>query len=142
MQEGLTVSPWESVLDQLVLGSQEFLEELKRSMQGGSPAERKRAEGLSPRRPSWADVVKSVEEVKGEEWATFRDRHGDRGRDLALYVARRWSGLTLSELARRSGLKGETAAAMAVKRYGARLGRDRREQTRLRHIAEMLNVES
>ena len=61
---------------------------------------------------------------------------------MALYAARRWSGLTLSELARRGGLKGETAAAMAVKRYGARLARDRRERMQLKRIAEMLNVES
>jgi hypothetical protein len=111
-------------------------------MEGGSPAERKRAEVLSRRRPSWADVVKSVEQLKGEEWETFRERHGDRGRDLALYAARRWSGLTLSELAEGGGLKGATAAAMAVKRYGALLCRDRREKTRLQRVAEMLNVES
>ena len=116
VREGLKISPWESVLDQVVLGSQEFLEKLKRSMEGGSKAERKRAGELSQRRPSWADVLKSVEQMKGEEWATFRDRHGDRGRDLALYAARRWGGLTLSELAQRGGLKGATAAAMAVKR--------------------------
>src|SRR5689334_8091351 len=142
VREGLKISPWESVLDQVVLGSQEFLEKLKRSLEGGSKAERQRAEELSQRRPGWMDVLKSVEQVKGEDWATFRDRHGDRGRDLALYAARRWSGLTLSELAQRGGLKGATAAAMAVKRYGARLSRDRQEQAQLQRIAEMLNVES
>ena len=31
----------------------------------------------------------AVEEVKGERWEEFRDRHGDWGRDAALYLGRR-----------------------------------------------------
>ncbi len=42
--------------------------------------------------------------VKCEPWETFRDRHGDRGRDLVLFLGRRVCGLKLKELAREAGL--------------------------------------
>ena len=39
-----------------------------------------------------------VEAVKGERWEGFRDRIGDRGRDVALLLGRREGGLKLGEL--------------------------------------------
>ena len=35
---------------------------------------------------------------KGEAWEQFRDRHGDWGRDAALWLARRHCGMTQAEL--------------------------------------------
>ena len=45
--------------------------------------------------PGWEQAVKIVEELRGEKWTEFRDRCGDWGRDLALYLGRRRCGLKL-----------------------------------------------
>ena len=39
-------------------------------------------------RPDLEAVIAAVEWVKGEKWDEFRDRHGDRGRDLVLHLGR------------------------------------------------------
>ncbi len=54
----------------------------------------------------------------------FRDRYGDWGRDLALYVGRRRAGLRLRELAAAAGGLDYGRAAGAVQRFGKRLGQD------------------
>ena len=48
-------------------------------------------------------LVEVVALEKGEPWEQFRDRHGDRGRDVALRLGRRHSGLTLQELGQEAG---------------------------------------
>ena len=40
-------------------------------------------------------IVRAMEDVKQESWKEFADRRGDWGRDLALYIGRRHSGMTL-----------------------------------------------
>ena len=45
----------------------------------------------------------AVEAVKGEAWEDFRDRQGDRSRDVVLWLARRYAGLKLAELGVRAG---------------------------------------
>ena len=39
----------------------------------------------------------AVERVKGEKWMEFRDRHGDWGRDAALWLGRRCGRLKLAQ---------------------------------------------
>jgi len=82
------------------------------------------------------------EKVKGEKWEEFRDRHGDGGRNLALYLGRREGGLTLAELAKGAGLKGEASVAMCLRRFGARLDQDPAERERLTTVTQMLIVRS
>ena len=50
------------------------------------------------RRRDFAEVVAVVSRLKGEAWESYRDRHGDWGRDLALWLARTQCGLRLREL--------------------------------------------
>src|SRR5262249_44006127 len=84
---GLEESPWEQLREQVVRGGAEFL---KRVREGKGPAHEARAvERLACKRPDFAAVIAAVEKVKGEKWKDFRDRHGDAGRDLALYLGRR-----------------------------------------------------
>jgi L-rhamnose isomerase len=49
------------------------------------------------------EVLEAVAAVKGEEWESFRDRHGDWGRDLALAAARGRRALTFAELGHQAG---------------------------------------
>ena len=66
-----------------------------------------------------------IERLKADPWAKFADRHGDWGRDLALYLGRELCGLTLPELG--AQVRGRTAMAvsMALKRLSSRLERDK-----------------
>ena len=141
IREGLKESPWESLRDQVVLGTQEFLEELRESLRGGA-SERGRLERMMERRPDWARVVKCVEEFKGERWNEFRGRHGDGGRDMVIYLARRVGGLTLLELARRAGLNSDAAVSMALRRYARWLARAPKEQSKLEKASKLLIVRS
>ncbi len=79
-----------------------------RGIRGEQPALRRLGRGVG-----WERMVRSVESIKGEEWESFRDRHGDWERELALWLGRRQGRLTLAELA--GGLD-YTAAGAAVSR--------------------------
>ena len=75
-----------------------------------------------------------VEQVKGEKWPEFCNRHGDRGRDLALWAARRWGGVTLREAGRRAGDMDYTAVAMAVHRVEQQSERDEELRVAMRAV--------
>ena len=76
-------------------------------------------------RKSFEDIVKAVERLKGERWEAFRDKHADWGRDLVLWCARRYSGLTLRELGAQVGGVDYTGVSMAIKRIESRGKTDR-----------------
>ncbi len=93
------------------------------------------------RRPSWEEIVRVVEELKQEKWEQFRDRRGDWGRDVALYLGRKHGGLKLRQ-------SGELAAVdyasvgMALGRLQEHSLRDRHLARRLRQAEALLNVET
>jgi len=62
--------------------------------------------------------------LKQERWEDFCDRHGDWGRDLALYVARREGGMRLGERGRKLGGMDYGGVAIAVHRLGKKLEED------------------
>jgi hypothetical protein len=99
--QGLSESPWEQLRGQVVLGSEEFVAGLEPLLKGNR-REQGDLEQLKLR-PAWQDVVDAVETIKGEKWPTFVDRHKDWGRDLALYLGRKQSGLKLAELGALAG---------------------------------------
>ena len=82
-----------------------------------------------------------VKKVKNAKWGEFRDRHGDSGRDLVLYLGRRACGLKLEELARAVGVKEYAAVGMAVTGYVERLSKDRLLEKEFRQVNNMLIVE-
>ena len=48
-------------------------------------------------------MIGVAERLKGEGWEQFRDRYGDSGRDLVLWLERKRCGLKLIGLAQRVG---------------------------------------
>jgi hypothetical protein len=76
------------------------------------------------RRPEFDTVVGVVEHLKEERWEQFRNRHGDWGRDMVLYLARHHCGLTLKDLGKQAGLTNERSLAKAIHRFGLRLKED------------------
>jgi len=80
----------------LAIGSTAFIEGLRKRLpeNAGEQSNLRQWRRLLP-----FDVIKkAVSAVKGEEWDAFVNRHGDIGRDLALYYARINGGYTLHEL--------------------------------------------
>jgi len=91
---------------------------------GGPQAVTNRLRRLA-RRPGWPGIIWAVERLKGEGWGEFCDRHGDWGRDAALWLGRRAGRLSLAGLGRLAGGMGYAAAAQA-------LTRDRMDTDRIR----------
>jgi hypothetical protein len=122
----LPISPLESAAGGLLLGNPSWVEKMRRLVKGNR-VEQKALRRLEWR-PGWEDVRKAVEKVKGESWEQFRDRHGDWGRDLVLYLARRHGGLSLVVLAGHSGASSYGAVSKAVRRMTTRLKEDEQMQ--------------
>ncbi len=116
---GLMETPWEKIVGQTVLGSERFVEELSARLEEGSRARRS-----LERRVTWEEIVEVAERMRGEKWEVFRDRHGDTGRDLVLYLGRRVGSLSIRELSKRVEIE-YMSAATAVRRFSERLRTDR-----------------
>ena len=136
--EGLEKTPWEALKEQVVLGSVEFLEALRKHVRGDEQ-EQRGARRLVEKRLGLETVIAAVEQVKGEKWDEFRDRHGDRGRDMVLYLGRRVCGMRLAELAEAVGLRNYAVVATNARRYEQCLQRDRTEQARMKEVTQLLN---
>ena len=140
VREGRVKSPWEKLQEQVVLGGQEFLNGLREHLVVGDAQEQRGVRRLREARPSLVKVIECVEAVKGEEWEDFRDRHGDEGRDLVLYLGRKVGGLKLKELAGAIGTGEYAAVGMAVRRMSARVAKDRTLQEICHRVTQMLDV--
>ncbi|HVN82097.1 MAG TPA: transposase [Terriglobia bacterium] len=99
--EDVGLEIWQNLKGQLVLGDEAFVNEIQEWLEGDR-REQPGLRALRPR-PGWEEVVRAVEAVKGEAWEEFRDRQGDRSRDVVLWLARRYAGLKLAELGVRAG---------------------------------------
>jgi hypothetical protein len=116
--------PWERLVGGAVLGSGDFIKELKHRARG-TRAESFAQEKLGVR-PTFGQVVAVVEKLKGARWSEFRDEHKDWGRDLAVYLGRRRCGLTLAQLAKAIDAASAGTVSVAVRRFTQRLETDRR----------------
>lgn len=119
LRQGTPETPWSHLRARLALGSEEFLRRIKGHGDRAEMTELRKLE----RRTGWEEIVRAVESVKGEKWTDFRDRHGDWGRDLAMYLARRNSDLMLAEIGARSGGLSYNAVAQAIRVFEAKLSR-------------------
>ncbi|HUJ71514.1 MAG TPA: transposase [Verrucomicrobiae bacterium] len=138
-REGLVPSPWERLQAGVVLGGTAFVGRLRTRLRGND----REQSGLRhlKARPTWEQAVRVVERLKGEKWDTFCDRHGDSGRDLALYLGRKRCGLTLRELAIRSSGIDYVSVATAVRRFAHRAAKDPKQARLISHACNQLNNE-
>jgi putative transposase len=136
MGKTLAESPLDQAMAGLLLGSRSWVGRMRRLLKG-ERLEQKAFRSLETR-PDWPQVRRAVEAVKGETWDGFRDRHGDWGRDLALYVARRKCGLSLRSLGGEVGLANYYAVAQAIARMEQRLRKDRLLQEALHEVLERI----
>lgn len=119
VREGRVDRPWADLVGGVVLGTEEYA----REMLAGRRADvrEQRVGRLVGERVEWGAIVKLVEKEKGERWEEFRDRYGDWGRDVALWLGRRAGRLRLGELARLVEVQDYMTVATAVRRVGRRM---------------------
>jgi hypothetical protein len=134
-----TTGVWKELKEGALLGGARFLARVRRYAKGDRQ-EQRAAQRLQANRCAWPEVIAAAEKVQGAPWLQWRDRYGDRMRDLVMYLGRRQGGLMLKELAIKCGLRNYATVAMALKRYAARLNREPAERQRLETVAKMLNV--
>lgn len=123
LREGLLENPWERLEAGVLLGTVEFVRRWRARATGDS-REQPQLKRLRPR-VSLPEAIRAVEHVKQESWEQFRDRYGDWGRDMVVYLARRQGGLRLRDLAEAIGGLDYGSVAMITKRFGKRLEKDR-----------------
>jgi len=68
--------------------------------------------------------VAALERVKGQSWNEFAERHGDWGRDAALWLGRRTGRLRLAELGRLVGNLDYAVVSKAIARFEQRMRTD------------------
>jgi hypothetical protein len=117
--QGGVEPPWERVVDGIVLGSAAFAQRLRREARGNA-REQKALRGAPPA-ATWAQIVSALEQAKGERWTSFVNRHGDWGRDAALWLGRRAGRLSLAALGKLAGGLDYAVVSKAIARFGRRL---------------------
>ena len=122
----------------LLRGSAAWVGAMRRRLQGEA-TEQGALRHLAAR-PGWAQIRQAVEQVKGEPWEQFAQRHGDVGRDLALYVLRQEGGMSLRMAADCVGLRQYHTAAQALRRLRARLPTDKLLQRRIAEVVKCIKV--
>ena len=132
LRQGVIERPWDRLVGGLVLGSAAFAKRLLEGVEGNlrEQTQLRRLAGQA----GWAEIVSAVERLKGETWGEFHDRHGDWGRDAALWLGRRAGRLSLAELGRLAGTMDYAAVAQALTRFGRRM--ERNPELR-QHITQM-----
>ncbi len=139
LTQGISEDLWSRLKWSAILGSERFA----KAMREKADVQRETHGRKELRREvSWEDVVQAVERVKGERWPQFVDRHGDWGRDLALWVARRRGGMTLKELGEESGGMDYSAVSEAIRRFDRKRHRHPPVRAALKTTLIMLNMET
>jgi REP element-mobilizing transposase RayT len=122
----------------LAIGAEDFIRGIKRGLPAiGREAPCKRE---LKRLHTFAEVVGAVESVKGEEWKAFSKRHGDRGREMVLLLARECTGMTLKEIGQAAGGMDYAAVSEAIKRIKIQKAENHHLATTLRKVAQILNI--
>ena len=118
----------------VAIGSLEFMEKVKGWVGRVTKEQPDRRQVL--KRVTVEEVIRVVEQKRGEGWSEFSNRHGDWGRELVLYLAWQRSGLTLGEIGSALGIQEYKTVGKAVQRFAAVLSSDR-EKRKL--VKECLN---
>ena len=123
----------------MALGSAEFVERIRNEFSEEREHAGKRA---LRKRCGWDDVVHAVEQIKGVPWSEFSCMRGDWGRAAAYYLARRYAGMTLSEIGIAAGKVDYAAVSAMEKRFEKRLAGDDGLRAIITNLESILNVET
>ncbi|HMP74292.1 MAG TPA: transposase [Kiritimatiellia bacterium] len=139
LRQGESEDIWAGLKGSAILGGERFTSSMRakavvlRETQGRKALRRE---------VTWEQVITAVETVKGERWDQFMDRHGDWGRDLALWIARRRGGMTLRELGEKAGGMDYSAVSEAIRQFDRNHRKSAPEREALKSSLEILNLET
>jgi putative transposase len=136
----LVESPFERAASGFLLGSKDWVEKMRRLLLGDRK-EQKAFRELE-KRPEWGQVRAAVEQVKEDRWRDFCDRHGDWGRDMAFYIARRRCGITLRKLGDEAGVDNYYAVAQSIRRISKRLKKEQHLQKTLQSVINCIKIQT
>jgi hypothetical protein len=88
----------------------------------------------------WEQITAAVEKPWEEPWEEVSQRHGDPGRELAMLIARRYGGMSLSELGEAVGGLQYPAVSDAVRRTSERLKTDGALEKRFKRLCKILKL--
>jgi len=138
---GIAPDEFSVLTERVAIGSREFLDRAKSWVQTVTPEHLNRTFVVS--RVPFDKIVEVVEKVKGESFVDFKDRYGDWGMAMVLYLARMHSGLTLHKIGDLAGGKGYKTVSTSIRRFKARLAADAELQKIVKRCkAEMRNDET
>jgi len=115
VRQGVMEPGWSRTKGLLAIGSAAFLERIKRRT--GQMGRELAGKRVYREQVKIEVVIRKVEQAKRERWEDFRDRHGDWGRDLVLWLARWTTGMTLSQIGKQVGGLDYAAVGMAIRRF-------------------------
>jgi hypothetical protein len=129
------------VVAALVLWTAAHLRSLRRQVAGNPRKQRQLQRLISP--VSWARIIAVVEPAKEERWSEFSGRHGDWGRNAALWLERETGRLSLAQLGELAGGMAYAAVGQAVSRFDKRLLKEPTLRRQMKHMkAQLSNVET
>jgi putative transposase len=139
IRDGIEESPWQQVEAQLVLGGVSLKEKVKGLLKG----EAREQSGMRQwKRREFAEVIEVVSRLKEEAWTDYRDRHGDWGRDLALWLGRIHCHLRLRELGELAGGLDYATVSAAANRWAKRIAQDRKLAKLTAKAVKLLNAKT
>jgi len=139
IRDGLEHSPWEAVQAQFFLGGAALKAMVQEFVRG---ERREESGGRELRRRDFREVIAAVSGVKGEAWEAYRDRYGDWGRDLALWLGRTQCGLPLRELGVAAGGIDYATVSAAASRWRRRMAADKGLQKLAARAVTLLNAKT
>lgn len=137
---GEAESKAEQIRNGFALGSEGFARQI-RNLAGKAGREQVGKRAVRGR-CRFEDVVRAVEQMKGEKWDEFKSTRGDWGRPLVLWAARRYTGQTLSQIGQLAGGMDYGAVAMMLKRFETRSARNRKLRESKDKLSSLLHVKT
>ena len=133
LKDGEKESPWGELKAGIALGTRAFADKLRKGLVIGRETAGKR---FLRRRFTFEEARQTVEQVKGEKWADFADRHGDNGRALVYKAARDYAGMTMAEIGAECDGVDYAAVGMAIRRLEHKLKQDKTLSKQWRLVVE------
>jgi putative transposase len=133
---GMDPSEFVGRTGRVAVGGRDFLDKARSLVGSTSPEQPERR--FVTRHISFATVVAAVENVKGEQWEEFRNRYGDWGLSMVLYLARLRTGLSLKEIGSLAGEMEYKNVSTRVRRFKKRLAEDRHLRESLKRCLERM----
>ncbi len=141
LTKGVLVPYRERLKDGIALGAEKFLKQIKAMAKGGG--REIKGKQVLRRRAAFEDVIKAVEDVKGEKYGDYAERRGDWGKPLVLLMARMYCGMTLKEIGSAVGGMDYAAVQIKIKRFEKRAEKSPDLKTIISKTkSKVLNVET